>query len=542
MATATRPEKKKPVLIRQTLLDQQGPVGWPWLFRAGVASVVFHICLFGLLMFLGSPGQANQPSEEDVKDETNVQAESANKLKDPDPIALVTDVDPSAEGPRLELVYKSERKEKVSVPGLDDLKQDAGIDNAPKENPPISLPLPPGFGRGQGAPVAGFTKEGLNVPGLPGGYRMDAVRLAGTFFGRSGSTKEFLLRDGGGTTESEAAVARGLLWLVRQQQPDGHWALDGDFPNKGTNNDIAGTAFGLLPLLGAGYTHQTPRGHAFTQKIALGLNYLVSRQDPLTGGYGDPRTTNGKGKRQINMYTHGLATIVMCEAYGLTQDPRYGRSAERAIRFMERAQHPAGGWRYTPGQAGDISVFGWQVMALKSAQMGNIPVSEKTLRLAQKFLDAMTTADDGYLYVEGSNTSYSMTSVGLLCRQYLQAWGASNPRMIRGIENYLKTNPPGSVKDIYYYYYATQVMHHYGVREAWKAWNEKMREQLIATQNKKDILNVQGSWAPDEEDRWGKVGGRLMVTSMSLLTLEVYYRHLPLYYQSEQAETRMTSN
>ena len=30
-------------------------------------------------------------------------------------------------------------------------------------------------------------------------------------------------------------------------------------------------------------------------------------------------------------------------------------------------------------------------------------------------------------------------------------------------------------------------------------------------------------------DRWGPQGGRLMMTSLAALTLEVYYRYLPLY-------------
>jgi hypothetical protein len=31
--------------------------------------------------------------------------------------------------------------------------------------------------------------------------------------------------------------------------------------------------------------------------------------------------------------------------------------------------------------------------------------------------------------------------------------------------------------------------------------------------------------------RLGRSGGRLLITSLNLLTLEVYYRHLPLYYR-----------
>ena len=40
-----------------------------------------------------------------------------------------------------------------------------------------------------------------------------------------------------------------------------------------------------------------------------------------------------------------------------------------------------------------------------------------------------------------------------------------------------------------------------------------------------------GSWDPQQPvpDRWGYWGGRLYLTSMHLLMLEVYYRHLPIY-------------
>jgi hypothetical protein len=44
-----------------------------------------------------------------------------------------------------------------------------------------------------------------------------------------------------------------------------------------------------------------------------------------------------------------------------------------------------------------------------------------------------------------------------------------------------------------------------------------------------------GSWDAfqPQPDEWGRAAGRLFVTSLSLLTLEVYYRYLPLYQPSD---------
>jgi hypothetical protein len=73
------------------------------------------------------------------------------------------------------------------------------------------------------------------------------------------------------------------------------------------------------------------------------------------------------------------------------------------------------------------------------------------------------------------------------------------------------------------------VLHHFGT-DAWKQWNDRMRDCLVKSQDKSTNAMVRGSWDP-AGDPYGSVGGRLMRTSLCLLTLEVYYRHLPLYYR-----------
>jgi hypothetical protein len=110
--------------------------------------------------------------------------------------------------------------------------------------------------------------------------------------------------------------------------------------------------------------------------------------------------------------------------------------------------------------------------------------------------------------------------------------------LIAAINWLAKEHPPSaSDRNVYYWYYATQVMHHFG-GEQWDRWNRKMREILVAGQEKKG--DRAGSWKANG-DRWGAQGGRIYVTSLSVCTLEVYYRHLPLFQQIELGETAVQS-
>jgi hypothetical protein len=339
---------------------------------------------------------------------------------------------------------------------------------------------------------------------------------AGSIFGRTNPQwVEKALRQDGGTKDSEAAVVRGLRWLKRNQLPNGSWKLDGNFNDRGQPNDTAATAFGLLPFLGAGKTHKVQKDNPYHQIVDKGLQFLIGEQDGQTGNLGG------------GMYAHALATIVLAEAYGLTQDRKLREPAQLAVNYIVKAQHGQGGWRYAPVQAGDLSVTGWQVMALLTGRMAGLDVPVVTFRKANIFLKSCwNNANEGYGYIGPDNPTPTMSAVGLLLRQYLNGWGPKEARLLKGIDNHLVPNPPGASKNMYYYYYATQVMHHLG-GERWQGWNLRMRHLLVKTQNKTKGPNS-GSWS-SEGDAHGPAGGRLMITSLSLLTLEVYYRHVPLH-------------
>jgi hypothetical protein len=348
------------------------------------------------------------------------------------------------------------------------------------------------------------------------------------FEGRDPRVRARVVNQEGGTTYTEAAVARGMRWIAAHQHGDGSWNLhnfhttgdcNGQCGGHGHDADTAATGLALLPMLGAGQTHLQGR---YTKQVASGLKFLLAKQKPD----GDLRG-NGAGR----MYAHGIASIVLCESFALSGDEKLRDAATRAVNYIVQAQHSEGGWRYNPGEPGDTSVVGWQLMALRSGRMAGIEVPEEVFARADQFLNRVQsdTAGGVYAYQPGGPATATMTAEALLCRQYL-GWPKDHRGMRMGSQ-YLVRNwlPNPEQPNIYYWYYGTQVMHHLGGRR-WEQWNAAMRDTLVSMQETEG--HAAGSWSPvggaiGNHDT--QVGGRLYMTSLAICTLEVYYRHLPIY-------------
>jgi hypothetical protein len=349
--------------------------------------------------------------------------------------------------------------------------------------------------------------------------------LAGSSLeGRGSANRAGLVKKFGGTEGSERAVSLALRWLAAHQLPDGSWNFDhrtgmcqGQCTHPGNLEDCpnGATAMALLPFLGAGQTHQEGQ---YKDQVKAGLTYLLRSMSP------EGSLAQGGG----NMYAHGLASIAICEAYAMTRDQELMAPAQATINYIVQAQDPAGGgWRYAPRQPGDTSVVGWQLMALKSAHMAYLNVPRETVRGAGKFLDEVQTNRGAhYRYMSHLLARQTTTAVGLLCRMYL-GWKKDHRGLQRGVDYLSKTGP--SKGDMYYNYYATQVLRHWDGDE-WKKWNEVMREHLVNTQSHSG--HMLGSWIVEgDDDRGIDRGGRLYCTSLATMILEVYYRHMPLYAQ-----------
>lgn len=346
----------------------------------------------------------------------------------------------------------------------------------------------------------------------------------------------------GASPETEAAVERGLRWLARHQLADGSWHFDHttgecdrQCPNPGGHVSTTGaTGLALMAFLGAGNTHK--KG-PYKKAVNDGLYYLSQRMIVTPAG-GD--------LTESTMYAQGIAAIALCEAYAMTKDPVLKHTAQLSLDFIVSAQDTeGGGWRYRPLQPGDTTVTGWQLMALKSGQMAYLDVPDRTIDGVKKFLDSVQVSRKtlkflgvkGYR-IDGAGYKYTpnraevpnlrdqmltMSAMGQLMRMYT-GWRRNNEALIAGVSMVARQGPRPN--DMYFNYYATQVMHHWG-GETWQLWDDRMRPLLLSTQTLGG--HADGSWY--FPNRHTDQGGRLCGTALATMTLEVYYRHMPIYGQ-----------
>jgi hypothetical protein len=506
------------------------PADKPWIervvanpaLRSGYASLVAHVLVCILLaLFASMPearprprplvlrmgtadaaGAAEEPTPQveiaaanDREAAAEIVADAAIATVVPEPAAQqpLAAADPSAAAADVPLVAIDAAEVGAAVAGP---QPDPTAASATSTTQTVSVRIEPAQGRPR---VAG------GVGGRP-------------FAARRGNERREAVRSRGGSAESEAAVERGLAWLALHQAVDGSWQFDlsgcrcdGGCRDPGTlESSTASTAIALLPFLGAGSTHLDG---PYQGTVSRGIYYLVSRMQP---------TPRGGDFCEGTMYGHGVTTLVLAEALGMTKDDMLVPYVRDAVRFIETAQDMhGGGWRYLPGQAGDTTVTAWQLAALKSAALAGLETPSPTIDGVRRFLDRVQT-QKGAAYGYRTPAAKPCTSaIGLLCRMYT-GWGSTQEPLQRGITNLAKPGPaPHAIYQNFYLSQALLQLDH----PVWPRWNAKNREQLIAQQAR--FGHETGSWFFADPDT--SPGGRLTHTALAVLTLEVYYRLLPIY-------------
>jgi len=459
----------------------------------GISMLVHIVALLAMALIVGDGGPVDKPTvitstTSEVEEEFSELEEQKLDEVPPESIDAVPDV----------LVAADVAVETAAVVAMAD-----DLDAAP-----LAVELTD-FGS-QTAPASDIMSTIGAVGGTGGGLggRAQAAKLAAV---------------GGGGKDTEEAVDRALKWLASHQLPDGGWSFDfnacpscnGKCSHSGGSfkGDRCGaTAMALLPFLGRGYTH---REGPFKSQVEGGIGFLVNR---AIKGQGDLCRPGG------NMYSQGLAGIALSECFAMSQDNRLAAPTQAALNFIMQGQDPVGGgWRYAPRQPGDTSAVGWQIMALKSGNMAYLQVNPLTIKKAVEFLDSVQDNSGSTYGYTGPGSGTATSAVGLLCRMYL-GWKKDHPGLQAGAARIAKAGPN---KDLYFDYYATQIMHHME-GDMWIAWNDKMKKLLLETQSNKG--HEAGSWYEGVDGGHGAhAAGRLYCTALSTMILEVYYRHLPIY-------------
>lgn len=405
---------------------------------------------------------------------------------------------------------------------------------------------------------------------------ISALRPLNSYSQRAPELRSELITRFGGDARISQSIENGLKYLAKTQMPDGRWCFHFVQPNANIppsiqqngelQCDTGATALALLAMLGAGYTHADG---PYKEEIAKGLDFLLRNQllnvvganlDPNVGlPIYNKETDLHSGSRS---YAHAMATIALCEAYGLTQDKKYLPAAENAVRYIISTQNQRlGGWRYEspdgfgkPHEESDTSSTGWQVMALRSALAAKVlPAGEiqPSLARVQKWLDKAVNSKTGRFmynpyevrgeseidYADWNKTTPAMTAEGLFIQKCIAPEKSISPQLI----SYLMENAPGRKnedgyqRDVYYWYYATALQFAQG-GDSWLQWQSMVMPYLRDSQMP---INhpLGGSWSSYQIsnkqkvniDKWSNLGGRHYVTCMSLMIMEIYARHLTIY-------------
>lgn len=311
----------------------------------------------------------------------------------------------------------------------------------------------------------------------------------------------------------DSAIARALDFLSRQQQPSGAWVIDS------AGEETSGTALAVMAFMAAGHV---PGEGPYGEQIERGIRWVVEHQEE--NGMIVARRSHGP------MYSHGISTLMLAEVIGMVDEAdavAVRRALERGIKLillsqaLDKDRRHAGGWRYqADSRDSDLSVTGWQVMALRAAKDVGCDVPKESIDAAVEYVKACSVRDNrGFGYQPGNGQTPTLTGCGITC---LECCGEHNTAEALGGAAYLVDDPLKYDSNYFYYgVYYTSV----GMFKVGEPYADKYREHMI------DLLipiqDTNGSWNAVHGSE--RQHGQVYATSMAVLALAVEYRYLPIY-------------
>jgi len=318
--------------------------------------------------------------------------------------------------------------------------------------------------------------------------------------------------------ELDQRIDRALAYLAGSQDREGAW-------NAGqiAGRNPAITALAVMAFMSAGHI---PGEGKYGEVVQKGIDFVLRAQGP-----------NGliASAGHFEMYQHGICTLMLAEAVGMTEGKRADEvksRLERAVRIVLKAQRKGGdhkgGWRYrVAGSDGDISVTGWQLMALRAAKNVGCDVPPAAIADAVEFINKCHDPySGGYRYLPGGNLTVACTGTSVLALELVGKEYHRSPTSLKA-GAYLLKSPLSRSNPHYYYgiYYCSQAMFQLG-DNYWTTFRTRLHDQLLNNQN------AGGSWSGIISD--DLTFGRNYCTSMAVLALTVEYRFLPIYQRDEQ--------
>ena len=347
-----------------------------------------------------------------------------------------------------------------------------------------------------------------------------AMKMLGgrTAAGRKASSTQF-----GGDKVTLNSAMKALLWLKKQQNPNGSW---------GKGRQAGYTAQVILFFLAHG---ETPTSKVFGSTVEKGIKWLMKYANT-------PRILNADGGHG---YDKGMVTYALAEASSLIAIPALKEAMEKALASCISSQLPNGGYKPKTYKA-DISIQGWYMQALKAGYMAGStnPKLKDSLKQAVKYVKSQAYAKGGatlnsFKYNKSSighggkpDESVGMRAVGALALVLL---GEKNSKEARGATDYIVNKDIKRFKwgeksyrhVLYTWYYQTQVAF-FKKGTAWRRWNKVFKKVITKNQFK------DGHWESfGEAERIGApqhrtpLDAKIYATAMCGLMLTVYYRYLP---------------
>ena len=316
------------------------------------------------------------------------------------------------------------------------------------------------------------------------------------------------------------AVARALEFLRDKQQQDGSWLC-------GWGKNTGVISLTLMAYLAAG--HQPGRGE-YGALIENGVKFVLRQQHGAL-------LIRPKDTSHGPLYEHGISTLLLGEVRGLIDEERPGferlsRVHQDAVDVILGAQRMApasgvdqGGWRYTPTtQDADLSVTGWQLLALRAAQDVRVEVPQTRIEAAVAYVKRCADESGGFAYMPRRNhkPNAAMTGTGVLSLEICGEFGSAEAR--KG-GDWLLRHPLEWKGPFFYYnsYYSAQAMFQLG-GAYWESWCAGSRELLLRSQES------DGSWSsPSGETSVVRQLGGVYNTAMAVLALTVEFQYLPIY-------------